>query len=892
MKVGQGLGETDIELTGAVAKIDSTKVSDKNGKEVWHKDFTVGTGKTWTFNDGLAMASGVTLTKTGTLKYGKSFEADVATVDELKAAIVLGADVINLADATYDLSSTTLEISKGVTIQGGDTDKCILKGAIAIKPTSNDTTTVAINGVKFDYSPVKKNSKTRCTPVIEVHNGNVGLRVSNCLIENNTAGTDDRNAADFKYLQNVFQMDSLASGSMVVENCVINLNAGCQIAVLAEAENSTVLLKDTKIQTAKDDKGNPKGNSDIGIFPHNNGVTVTMDNSTIELNNHYGIYMWSGDNKGSDLEKDEKPIKDLKVYLKNKSAISAYGAIRVRYTENSYISITEGSTLTGTTFNAKGGSNDFGTLVMQGNVGAVVDIEDSNIGTAFGRADVGSMTPILFNNYWGVEKGTVINLKGTTVLQTQNNTITPYLVCYGSGYSDPDSSDCSIKIAEGAPVKFLDENGNDCLIIRDYLDKSFRNAAVSIESAVGFGESYVYSGTTYYDLYPVASSGDVVLTKDTTIAKVLLSLNNAKTLFFNNTDGASDWEAYVIPDSIIFDCKDGYLVTGKNAADLFANNVNDKAVFYLKQTDTEFTAIAAGDNHVKVNTNTTWNHTTNANRSVEIAAGATLTINMAMPLDTVFMAEGAQLVANAAVTAKAVQLAYGVDKTWKAFGFPFAINAVKNLKGEDVKTVASANDGLWTAGIADKAPTFTVTEANATPAASCIIAADQDSTILVTSKADNNGLISLSAKTEPNAPVVTTKADGAKFQIISNPNLSDMTLTQTAYVLSEDGKTFDRMVNPTIKAFQSFVLADEGTTSTLRSLRIGDTPTGNEIVPVKGYFVETGHGTITIHTAEPTQVIVVDMLGRVYYNARVNDGTQIAVPAGIYAVNKQKVIVK
>ena len=121
---------------------------------------------------------------------------------------------------------------------------------------------------------------------------------------------------------------------------------------------------------------------------------------------------------------------------------------------------------------------------------------------------------------------------------------------------------------------------------------------------------------------------------------------------------------------------------------------------------------------------------------------------------------------------------------------------------------------------------------------------------------------------------------------------SDMTLTQTAYVLSDDGKTFDRMVNPTIKAFQSFVLADEATTSTLRSLRIGDTPTGNEIVPVEGYFVETGHGTITIHTAEPMQVIVVDMLGRVHYNARVNDGAQIAVPAGIYAVNRQKVIVK
>ena len=167
---------------------------------------------------------------------------------------------------------------------------------------------------------------------------------------------------------------------------------------------------------------------------------------------------------------------------------------------------------------------------------------------------------------------------------------------------------------------------------------------------------------------------------------------------------------------------------------------------------------------------------------------------------------------------------------------------------------------------------------------------EKDSSIVVTS---TGSTLSLATKAEPNAPTVTTKAGGTvKFKIYPNPNLSDMTLTQTAYVLSDDGKTFDRMVNPTIKAFQSFVLADEATTSTLRSLRIGDTPTGNEIVPVEGYFVETGHGTITIHTAEPMQVIVVDMLGRVHYNARVNDGAQIAVPAGIYAVNRQKVIVK
>lgn len=892
MGISDGLESANVTLTGAKAFLD--KFEYDNAK--YHTEFTIGEGKTWAFNDGLTMASSVKLTETGTLKYNKSFEANVSTADELKAAVALGADVINLADATYDLDSETLTIKKGVVLQGTDTAKCIIKGAIGIESDLSDTIDVVISGVKFDYSPTSQKSNTRCTPVIEIHKGKVALQVNNCLVNNNTKGTADRSAADFKYLQNVFQMDSLAGGSMTIKNCEINLNAGCQIAVLTEAEKSTVLLQNTKIQTAKDEKGNPKGNSDIGIFPHNNGVVVTMDNSTIELMNHYGIYMWSGDNAGI----DEKLIEDLKVYLKNKSAISAYGAIRVRYTKNTYISIASGSTLTGTTFNAKGGSNDFGTLVMQGNIGAIVDIEDSNIGTKFERSDAAPMTPILFNNSYGPEKGTIINLKGSTVIQTQSNEKAPYMVKYAQNpgspviFPDPDSLKTYVVVAEGAPVKFLDETGKDCIVIRDHADKSFRNAAVSVASAILFGETYVYNKTTYYDYYPVAKHGDVVLATDTTMAKALLSLNNAKMLFFTNTGNATDWEKYEIPDSIIIECKDGYLVTGEKAANAFANSVNDKAVFYLKQSEAEFTTVAVGNNRVKVSTSTAWNDVANANRSVEIAANATLTVNVAMPLDTVFMAEGAQLIANANVTAKAVQLTYGVKKTWKAFGFPYAIGKIIGLNGSTgVTTVASSADkGIWTASIKNAEPVFEVSSNNATPAASCIIAAHKDSTILVTSTTTGNALISLSSQPEPNAPVVTKADEVVNFKIVSNPNIYDIQLTQTAYVLSADGKTFDRVDNPTIKAFQSFVLADESTTSTLRSLRVDDTPTGNEIVPTDGYYVRTGKGTITIHTAEPVQVIVVDMLGRIYYNARVTDGAQIAVPAGIYAVNRQKVIVK
>ena len=128
----------------------------------------------------------------------------------------------------------------------------------------------------------------------------------------------------------------------------------------------------------------------------------------------------------------------------------------------------------------------------------------------------------------------------------------------------------------------------------------------------------------------------------------------------------------------------------------------------------------------------------------------------------------------------------------------------------------------------------------------------------------------------------------------SNPNLYDMQLQGYAYIFDEGKNVFTQQFNPTIAPFQSYILADEATANTLRSLRVGDMPTGNEVIaPVEGYYVESGHGMITIRTAEPVQVVVADMLGRIHYNARVtSDGYQINLPAGIYVVNKQKVIVK
>lgn len=102
------------------------------------------------------------------------------------------------------------------------------------------------------------------------------------------------------------------------------------------------------------------------------------------------------------------------------------------------------------------------------------------------------------------------------------------------------------------------------------------------------------------------------------------------------------------------------------------------------------------------------------------------------------------------------------------------------------------------------------------------------------------------------------------------------------------------MYGKTLKPFESVIFTDASTYSTLRSLRLGDNiVTGTqEIEPVEGYYVTTDRGAIMIHTAEPVQVLIVEMSGRIAYKGIATDGQRIMVPAGIYAVNGQLVRVK
>ena len=851
--VSDGLADADVTLTGAKAKIAKFEYS----KEAYHETFTINANKTWTFNDGLSMESGVTLTKMGTLKYGKSFDANVATADELNAALGLVnagdktiSSTINMAAATY---ASALEIKNPVTIQGaGSESGTTLTGKITISPSDSIDVT-------FKKLKVEQVAGTAGAGEMVLISGKAKLDVQDCVFTNNNAGTDGN-------INCVFNVAStVGGGSAILTGTTINLNGSYQHAFVV---NASKYVKLEWYNSAI--KGTAEGIKQQGLRLKNVVEPVVFDHSTITLagkaTGNYPIYLAS-DNLSFKMTNSETTAWGS-IYAAGWNTSVESGAMK-----NLNIEVTD-SKLTG--FAATSGTtNDWGLITLERTTLSKVKVTRTQLlSNAAANTDLPLYAVLVQSGYVSNKSDAVTSSKNEVVFESctlkTTNTHTPNLISYYCSDLKNLSPDNIVKI--DADTKLLDMDSSDLIKVIGTND-TLRNAVVSIPVAF----MYRYNNTVNI---PVAYPGDHIVATSVKATAALAALNATDAI---HTD-------YTIPDSIIVECKDAYLVTGESAAKAFAEKVSNKAVFYLKRATGAFSTVAVGNNHVQIeaNKNVTWNEASNANRSVEIAAGATLTINVAMSLDTVFMAESAQLVANAAVTAKAVQLTYGTTKVWKAFGFPFAIGSVKNVAGDkEIKTTAFAKDGVWTAGIDDKEPKFTVTGDNATPAAACIIASEKDSSIVVTS---TGSTLSLATKAEPNAPA--TKADDVKFQIISNPNLSDMTLTQTAYVLSDDGKTFDRMVNPTIKAFQSFVLADEATTNTLRSLRIGDTPTGNEIVPVEGYFVETGHGTITIHTAEPTQVIVVDMLGRVHYNARVNDGAQIAVPTGIYAVNRQKVIVK
>lgn len=797
----------------------------------------------------------VSIHKNGTLNNAAS------NLDVLLTNMILEEeDKVIFPEGEYTLPMT-LPLDKSITIQGTGRDKTIIKGAILINGSANNTATdVKIKGLSIDYTPTKVTSG-KCTPIIEV-TGNADLLIDNCIMNNNTQGYGDRkNPNPAEVLQNAILLGATAKGTVHVENTTINLAANAQAGVLIDGELTDVSLVNTKID------GQVNGSNQFGVYIHHKKTPVTVDSTTILLNNHYCIY---ANNAG-----------DQKLTIKNKSNIVGYGALYLYETSDMNVHVSGGSILTGKTKN-KGVSDSFAAIAISTNnstVGASnneIVIEDSYIGNKFDEQETMAMTPIKINgSFTPTPCDNKIILKGKTIVSTTDNIKNPTIV----GYSmNPDEYN-NVIMVEGTDVQFQDQKGKPCVIINKP-DGSFRNAAVSIVTAIDFGELY---GSTYYH-EGIAYAGDIILIPDTTMAETLNSLNAAKPNFFPDVD---TWEPYTIPDGVIFNCKDGRLVIEENTAKAYAIANPFKRVYWLNQGAQSF-SIKECVVAIDIKSDTTW-ATSFQDRQVNILNGATLTVSVPMALDTVMMEEDAQVVFTATegkLTARSLRFAPLLSATgWKAFGMPFTSAVIKNSTEEEISAPSAQNvdNGIWFARLKDnKTPEFVVDESAFGMAG--LWAANGDTYTI-----SSEGAFEFKTLEEAAAPTET-----GTFLMCSNPNTFTITLKQSAYILTADGTSFEQEANPEIKPFQSFVLTDAKTLSTLRSLRIGDgVVTGNQTIePVDGYYVTTDRGAIVIHTPEPMDVVIIGMNGKVAYRSEVTDGQRIMVPSGIYAVNGQLVRVK
>lgn len=196
MVIGEGLENADVTLTGAKAILKKyrrgSKISqDKGGQTL--ASFTLGGGKTWTFNSGLELGTSenaATLTKNGTLV------VKAADVTGLEAAVALQADSISLAAGEYKLSKSL-----------------VVKGKTALCGTFSES-----DSTKITYSDTFKDGTDNSSKhLVEVEAGDVSLK--NLIVDGTGAGAKGSGIQLFQVtggtLDNVISRNNPAAGMIV-----------------------------------------------------------------------------------------------------------------------------------------------------------------------------------------------------------------------------------------------------------------------------------------------------------------------------------------------------------------------------------------------------------------------------------------------------------------------------------------------------------------------------------------------------------------------------------------------------------------------------------------------------------------------------------------------------
>lgn len=784
-------------------------------------------------------------------------EVTIGTAEDITAALnVDNIKSIRLANGTYELQDP-LKINKSIDIIGSSPDACTLSIKCVISPTT--PATITLQGLTLTEE--ESNTPTSLT-MIEIKTP-VELALRNVVIDPKQPGTDDRRAM-------IELTDKVTSSTITLDNTTIYLTKNSQIGLYNQGGACDFRMTDSKI-TSKQNIDNLSAIRGMLIKGAPNS-TYTIERSTVSVGNNFHYAIWV------QTPEQHFTINNSDIY--GWAAFYIQGAHREGGSDGITLEATK-STFTGV--GKEGSSNGFGVIVFEATAHSSVNLEDCTVTNKIieETKDYGFIPPFVFQMGGAGSVTDRLSLKPSSectvtltkcTIQNQAEKTTPAFIYYGNvfgdlinGYRDYNKN----KVSIDTNTRFLNQDGTSSFLVQNH--DTIRNATSSLPHAIAYQDGK--------NVIPIAYPGDVIKANGTTLQKALELLNEADAV-------PAD---YVLPDSILIECKGGYLVSSLSAANSYAGKLKDAPVFYLKRDKNVFSTQAAGDNRVTIAFTSTWNDAKYANRSVWVKAGATLKINAAMPLDTLFMEEGAQVKAEVDATVRTLQLVRDTIRAnqWKAFGFPVENAdqmAVTDSEDKAVEVSDKSQDGVWFAGLGDTPATFAH---KSEWDVAGLIAAQKEQVITVTSKTTQ--VLSLKKKDEPSAP-----SGESTFTLIANPNTFNMTLSQTAYVLSDDGKYYERKENPTIPAFSSFILADAQTTATLRSFELkDDTPTANAVSPTSGYFVTTRQGVLVIHTSEPVHVTIATMKGQLLYNGTVStDGWQLAVPAGIYAVNGELFQVK
>ena len=784
-------------------------------------------------------------------------------------------DGISWDNTVGDACVSDVNLDKSFAVVGTDSAKCIIEGVWTIAPSAQSD--VLLKKLTLTESSTANTASE--ASIITIAKPNVSLHVMNTAIIPVAPGTDARRAG-------IALEKGVASATVNLDETTISLTKNNFIGFYNKGAHCSFTMNDSKI-IPEENVSNLSGIGTIYLLKDaKDGSTYTINRSNLSVGKNWYYAIWCK------APKQHFEIHDSQVY--GWAAVYMQGAY-VEGGADEMSLVATNSTFTG--IGKAGPTNGFGVFVFEATDRSSVKMENCKIIAEVGdEAKDDYMMPFVFQV--GGANETVTNrtsikpssdcevlLKDCEV-QNLAEAITPVMVLYNNINAMGDES--------GKLNNYMDYRKNRILVEGEnlFLNKdrasgivvqngdTVRNMAKTLPEALVYKYKDKAEHTNTWTM-PVAYYNDTV--KATTLTKeaALSSLNASAAI----PDG------YTLPDGIVILCKDIAMVVGADKAEAYASANPEAVVSVLKQNTgaTPLFALEDCSAILEISADTEW-ATARTGRKVKILDGATLTITAPMDLGTVVMEEGAQLkstVVENNVTAKTLCFAPELSgDNWKALGVPFTGMEVKDSKGASVSvpSAQAADNGIWFANLAnDKTPVFEVkTDKFGT---SGLWAANGD-TYTISSDGE---FVFKTAETQPVAPT-----EEGTFLMCSNPNTFTITLKQSAYILTTDGTSFEQETNPEIKPFQSFVLTDAKTLSTLRSLRIGDgVVTGNQTIePVDGYYVTTDRGAIVIHTPEPMDVVIIGMNGKVAYRGEVTDGQRIMVSSGIYAVNGQLVRVK